>query len=1257
MRKLTEKILGLDLGENSIGWALVESPFDNINDNYKGRILGSGTIIPKVGGGKQEDNPAITRRQKRQLRRQTFRTRLRKLHLIKVLMAHRMFPQISHEDLVVRLQALELDNDLRAFFAIHPYEQRRRAAAGEKLSLYELGRVFYHLAQRRGYKENRIAEKDDKESRVIFSGDPKADKRGIDETQHAMGSQTLGQYLAGLNPHKERIRNRYTLRSMYLQEFNTIWEVQKKYYPELLTDELKHRIGDEKEGVLFFQRPLLKPPKSLVRKCTFEFDYAKDKNGKVTRQYLTACPKSSPLYELFTMHQFINNLRIDGLKISELPDGAACRQRVIDLFNKKDVFTIKELKKVIKPDALSINNYADDEKRPGNRTIVKMRKLFNHDSKKYVEQLSAEEKETWKKLSPAEKERRLLVWDYLSIDEQLVRWHVLYSFDNTEKIKEYAQKHGWNLSEAQLEQVTKIRLEKGYGNLSHRAIRYILPYLERGFGYNEAVILGSIRRVFGKDWQEFAPEEKQKIEERAIELLRNDEEGKQIERVKDWLRKDYNRNEWELGRLYHHSDIAKGDGSADLLGIPPEVRNPTVHKVLGTLRRLVNKIIVTYGKPDRIVIELARDMNRSEKERGKLEREMKRNQEINFEVKKRLAEKNLPLTRDNIQKWILWEECRKQCPYTGNPISFEDLFITGRFQVEHIVPRSISLDDSMANKTLCDANLNRQKSNKTPYQLYNNDSQEWENIKQRLLQMVRSDKNESASPSVIPTRFPYSKFKRFISDKSPEPDTFIKRQLNDTRYISKEAKNYLAQICPPEKIIVAQGSATALIKHYWGLDNIRDIMPTSVDLTDEIIRRFGLVHGREYIAALNQDFQIVDMIELNLMKSDANKKAVETLEKKGRVVQGIAYTEPDENEPRRKFAFGKDRSDHRHHALDAIVLACTKQSYLQKIATLIGQGTPFHAIRQQNLFPLPWHNFRADVRAALFEILIVHPLPKTKVVTFNKKRIEKNGKKYLAQGMAARGKLHNESYYGYYENKKTGEGKYHKRKPLDELKNMEQVQEIVDEVVRQQVIRRVAEMGLDVNNPKTKLEKGIFFELDAAGRRVPKVFMPNKNGDPIPVKKVRVAKNLSTARKLPGNVNRWVEPGGNYGIGLYRDQDGRYHEEVVTFWEAVQEQKIGSEPFPKQLPGGLTLVQTLQINDLFLLDLHPDEVEWNNSAQLSAHLYRVQKLSAKDYFFRQHKAATIYVPYEEINLRSPKAFFKKHPIKVRLDELGNIHPA
>jgi CRISPR-associated endonuclease Csn1 len=1075
----TKKILGLDLGVNSIGWSLIELIENQDESESKGKVLGSGVIVPKASA---DEGGNLLRRQKRSIRRQFFRTRCRKLDLIKLLVDKSMFPAVENAERVARLQALRLDADLREFFSIDPYAQRQRAAEGEKLTLLQLGRVFYHLAQRRGYKENRLAGSGDEEG-VLFEGNPAEGKIGISATRKAMGDQTLGQYLASLEPHQVRLRNRYTLRSMYLEEFAVIWAKQRPHYPALLTDELKTTLGDPKTGLLFSQRPL-KSQKSLVGKCTFEYDEKKTKgpNGELITQkyYLPTCPKSSPAFEKFRMYQFINTIAVGIHRLMDLPAADEYRRKLVELFNAKtrtSKFEFKEIKKRLGMAAETFN-YPDERKVVGNHTIASLRNLFNYSEKELTQGFDEAQKKVWKKLPQPEVDRQLNRWEHLAPEEQEKRWHVFQTFDNTDRIKAHALKHNWGLAEERLAQLGKVRLEQGYGSLSRRAIDNILPFLEQGYLYHEAVMLGGINRAFKTDWAELAPEEKQKLLNQVVELMRRPRaKGETMfEDIKAYLRQHYARTEVDLARLYHHSDLQGPTGEADELGIPPKLRNPVVQKVLGSLRRLVNQISQQYGKPDRIVVEMAREMNQTQEDREKDDRRMRQNAQINDEVKRRLAAAGLPPSVENIQKYLLWEECRRTCPYTGMSIGFEDLFLQGLFQVEHIVPRSISLDNSMGNKTLCQADLNREKSNRTPYQLYKNEPERWEQVKTRLLGLIKgrsgddgADKEKATAK--IPDIFPYNKFKRFVSEADPKPDEFQSRQLNDTRYLAREAKAYLGQICAD--VVVAQGGATALLKHYWGLDNLPGLLSSVVYLNAQQIAEWSIQNAKEYYLAVDLEGEPLAARPWSQDYKE-NKKSQEELQKIGRVAFGLADLHPSGQSG--KVLVGKNRTDHRHHALDALVLACTQLRHLQKIATLLGQGTKFADLKKdKKLFPLPWPNFRGDVKATLTDLLVVHPGPKPPL-TQNQKwvNVRVKGQKMerkLASGLAVRGPLHEESYFGRYVDKTTKAEEYRKRKPLASLETMKQVNKIVDEGVRAQVLARLKEAGVDIENPKTDFSK------------------------------------------------------------------------------------------------------------------------------------------------------------------------------------------
>jgi len=302
----------------------------------------------------------------------------------------------------------------------------------------------------------------------------------------------------------------------------------------------------------------------------------------------------------------------------------------------------------------------------------------------------------------------------------------------------------YGFDDAQVEAVLRIALPQGYMRFSREAIRKLMPPMEAGKLTSEAV-----KEVYGD-----AP----RVEAQCV----------------------------------------------DRLGLPPDIRNPIVQKALYEVRKVVNAIVREYGKPRRIKIEMARDVQGSQQQREELHWKMLENQRRNEDVRRRLREDIgiTDSTRDDVIKYKLWQEC-PVCPYTGRSISQEALFGPHpEFQIEHILPYDRSLDDSYMNKTLCEVHENiHVKRDQTPYEAYSHDSQKYETLLQRV--------NES--------KMPYPKRRKFWQQEM-ELDKQISRELNDTRYICTEVIGYLKQLgCAVQG---TRGKITAELRHQWGLDAI-----------------------------------------------------------------------------------------------------------------------------------------------------------------------------------------------------------------------------------------------------------------------------------------------------------------------------------------------------------------------------------------------------------------------------------------------------
>jgi len=506
--------------------------------------------------------------------------------------------------------------------------------------------------------------------------------------------------------------------------------------------------------------------------------------------------------------------------------------------------------------------------------------------------------------------------------------------------------------------------------------------------------------------------------------------------------------------------------------------------------------------------------------------------------------------------------------------------------------------------------------------------QEWENYKDRIFKIL-----------------PFYKAKKFVSEEEPELDDFIQRQLNDTRYISKLAKTYLQHIC--SKVNVAQGSATAMLRYHWGMNGI---------LSGKY--EVGNLQDGEYLAAVDSEDKIIEIVEWDEESLEKDKKR---LEDKGQFLQG--------NVSNGIFYPFKQRDDHRHHAVDAIAVACSKEKYLQQISRFSAKGWDNKTMKENFEVEQPWEGFWQDAKDAIDEILVSHKqndriLTKVKKQLFDydgNPKTDDEGNELYAEGYAARGQLHDDTIYGKHIGE-DGNPYYHTRKKLEELTSS-MIDDIVDTKIKKLVKKAVkkADPGIDFNS-SFSVPNNAFFKYDEeTKKRKPLVHLPNKNGDPIPVKKVRIRKIKETAVKLKNNINQYVEPQNNHHLVVYEDQEGQFDKEILTFWEVVERQKQG-QPIFKLPHEGKRIITTVQKREMFLVGL--DDVllkdHIDDPSYLKDHLYRVQKISVSGYkiVFRDHRASTIDDPTQKVGISSmgeTKSGWKTHnPTKVEISPIGEI---
>jgi CRISPR-associated endonuclease Csn1 len=325
----------------------------------------------------------------------------------------------------------------------------------------------------------------------------------------------------------------------------------------------------------------------------------------------------------------------------------------------------------------------------------------------------------------------------------------------------------WGLDEEKARELASTRLEEGYCNLSRKAIERLLPLLEQGVAYATAR-----KQVYGD-----APPRAAYDEVPPFDLPRR------------------------LGRLSM-----------------PEVRNPAVKRALNEARRVVNAVIQEHGKPDIIRIEFARELKKARKERKAISERNRANRKAREEAASRLLQEAgiQPATRRDIEKWLLAEECRWECPYTGKQMSAGSLFGEApQFDIEHIIPLYRCWDDSFFNKTLCEVNENRNvKANRSPWEAYGSDSERWDEIIRR----VKSYRGAAAK----------AKLERFKMTDLVSLDDFAGAQLNATGYASRLARECFGVLygagadgVDPRgkvRVQVTRGGVTRYLRDEWGLN-------------------------------------------------------------------------------------------------------------------------------------------------------------------------------------------------------------------------------------------------------------------------------------------------------------------------------------------------------------------------------------------------------------------------------------------------------
>lgn len=498
-----------------------------------------------------------------------------------------------------------------------------------------------------------------------------------------------------------------------------------------------------------------------------------------------------------------------------------------------------------------------------------------------------------------------------------------------------------------------------------------------------------------------------------------------------------------------------------------KVGNPTVHIALNQMRKVVNEVIKLHGKPAEIHLEVLRDLKNSLKKRQEIEKTQKENQDENEKCRTILEEKGIQVNRENIQRLRLWKEMpanSRCCIYTGETIS-DSLLFTESVEIDHILPFSKTWDDSMSNKMLCMRSANRDKSNCSPFERWGNASH-WKDIVERSCLLPKAKR----------WRFNEDAMERWKAEGG-----FLARQLTDSQYIAKLAREYLCALFPPQdatKVVCLPGRLTGLFRGHLGLASVLDEVNP---------------HRQEYKATRGE----------------------------------------------------KNRADHRHHAVDALVVGLMDRAFLQRAASVSARLEETGVYRLLSGMQEPWPEFHNQAQEAVSGIIVSYKTD---------------------HGVA--GPLHNDTAYGFARKEDTRGNAIH-RVPVTSI-TLKNLQNIKGKWIRAELLAHLYKIQHD--EAFTLLE-----EMDAGAER-PTVFLENRLGniqqdekemkkaitdffDKHGMRRVRLIETimLKGIKDRLGRIYKGFKPDGNAYLDVFLSEDGkRWEGEMITRFDANQLVKDGS---------------------------------------------------------------------------------------------------
>ena len=844
------------------------------------------------------------------------------------------------------------------------------------------------------------------------------------------------------------------------------------------------------DNIIFYQRPL-KSKKSLIGNCSYEErGYIHPKTKEYISVPIKCIAKSHPIFQEFRLWQFISNLRLyeieKDIDVTHefLPNAEEyenlytwLNDRSNGKINQKDLFaTYFNLAKKKGAELAYRWNYVEDKDYPCNEirsTLLKylsaaqikngtqVLETIGHDI--YQSEINAlkrtldktydakKKEEILSLLKDKEKSYQLAQHNTLFIQQKAEEalWHILYSIDTKTELKKglqkFAERH--HLPENFVSVFMTIPpFKKEYGSYSEKAIKRLLPLMRMGKYWDKAQIDDATQKRIEKI---ISGECDESIKIRVREKAMNLNEIKCYQALPLWLAcyivYDRHSESKEICKWHKPEDIDQYLKTFK----QHSLRNPIVEKITLETLRVVRDVWKQVGQIDEIHLELARNLKEPAENRRKITQNILKNESRNIRIKAMLMEFADPIYNidnvistspsqfeilkiyedtvlsnasslpedisDMLKKWSdsqkipgknellrykLWLEQQYRSPYTGRNIPLGKLF-TSEYEIEHIIPQSRYFDNSYSNKVICESSVNRLKDRQLGYEFIRNHHGEIVGDNIKILSIEEYEKLVKENYSCNP-----AKMKKLLLEDIP--DDFIERQLNDTRYISKLIKSLLSNIVREEingeyeqeatskNLIVCSGGVTDYLKKDWGVNDVwnRIILP-------RFERMNRLTNSNDY-TTINKSGHILPCVPFELQKG-----------------------------------FNKKRIDHRHHAMDAIVIACCTREHVNlinneaaKSKNVANRYQLSRKLRRYEKtmingkerevakeFIKPWESFTTDVQKSL-ENIIVSFKQNLRVITQSNNHYLRfvDGKKTICKqdgrNLAIRKSLHEDTVYG-----------------------------------------------------------------------------------------------------------------------------------------------------------------------------------------------------------------------------------------------------